>query len=312
MIYKCQQDYIDYDSIEFGFGIPNKNIHNKNIKIVIPEEFLTQNIIKLEDMSIGYGLSEKQLDESSDEPIFSDYLNIWTEIYYEENKYFCSRFGRKIKYKNNNVEIPLLNFWYEPSNKFQAKQNDLAYYMIYIAFFPNDIIENIKNNEIKQKIRNNIFIKITDLKNRVDTNYAICTINRRPYINVELFKIKYIYIKYMDFYYCFGKSHKNTVMDVWYYEDKFLDLIKNYKGIVFNIKKIHTDYYSDLIIFKIDEDSNIDNAFLSNLYNLTINLSSVHSEIEFNKNVTSRHFDNGLYLVLKSKLNNIDNLNINN
>lgn len=267
-------------NIMFEFNI--EDIADKNVEFCLPDSFLVENIVDLNKTTFGHHISGQSflVDELMKmvRPLLPSFSN---NLHYEANKYICKKIGKEIKYKNNYIEIPLLSF----SNDQIDESSKYNFYSIHIRLVLDDESNNYAYDFLKKYFNENIFLK---LKNNDDDEYYITSPSR--WVKLDYDCIKYVYIIYYS--QCYGTKRIDNVIDVRSYEDKFLDLIKNYKNIVLKIKDISC---GAIILFTIDDDSEVEEEFIGNLNRMIGRTYTCHDKKKY-----SHHFG-GLYVVIKNE-----------
>lgn len=238
------------------FEIPITDIKNKVVKLIIPDYFFVKDMEPF-DFYIDHNLNG--IDEHfNTDPII-------TGLHYDANKYFCKKLGKKTKYKNNKIIIPLITLFDKATNKSNVKYNIYA-------------IEIVLHMFLNEKTYwNDIFLKI---KNNIHKNYVYCPIENFEF-STDIIYICLWYIKRND-------RCLDNVISIWNYEDKFYQLIEKHKNATFKIKEIDDKF--DFVIFKKIDKTYFNNEFLFDLEKFIV---SIH------KNKFARHFLSPT-LILKS------------
>lgn len=249
------------------FDLP-LTVRTKKIALILPnkDNYLFNEIIS-KTSNISYCVAKSSQDKINFNEILSTTSNIPYNatkslsfinkmlISFKDNLYLFSQLNKKIKYTNNKIVIPILNYYgYE----------NVSYINISLHF------KNY-NRDIIDAIYENMYLQITE-KSQQHNNI----VSFRDYVfNLELCNfhknIKYIYFNYTYDHFkeiqksdgCWMRKVKDNAMDIWNYEEMFLNLTNNTTNFTLEIKENNKGAQ---ILIKRDDDALCDEKFIIKLY----------------------------------------------
>lgn len=291
MLHRSKQRWIEPYGINLYFELPKEYIKTKKIKLIVIDENLLRRLIKLDEIKIYNGLYVNSINNKNQKG--SKYLEEDEKITYKTNKFFCKKLGKKIKSKNDRLEIPLLNYYDESQDIHGYKPTECKYY--YIQIYITSDYDFVTELNIRKIVSDNVLLQT---KNTNVKNYMLC---KHSQCNIWEVKIKYIYIVYYNHVISWDDKNRRDIymkdeyLDIWTYEDKFLDLVRKYQDVKLKIKETSD---GSIIIFKLNEDSNLNKDFLCQLNMLVINMTFPQ---RYNKKGIIRFNFDDIFLILQSK-----------
>lgn len=244
------------------FKLECGDFNNKNISIIVYTKDLLENLINFEQSYLSYELYFQTKCNSN--------TMVNNRMSFSTNKYFCKQIGKKIKYTDEYIKIPVIGIFDSPLRN----NNDQGLMYFNVVFY---FLEKAYNSQ-KHICENTVLqLKNTTKHTFVFYDYYLCCGMFLPFgkdLGITTHLVKYIYFEFdclIRQYFTYKKksflkiTNKKYNKNIDLYDHYFDNLVNRYSNVVMKIK-IRSS--SVLIIFKIDERTHIDNDFYSDLQSL--------------------------------------------